>query len=156
MELREQEQAIEQLSTRNNAAIVKAQQKDAVEKAECENKRQQIETAAQAFAESALRETAIHIVHMDVPTSFVRQAEPVAQQKVRDLAAGQHRRPRQAAALFADLGLPAGFSPERDRVMLCGSMAMIKQAAEVLETFGMKEGSNAEPGVYVLERAFVG
>ena len=62
----------------------------------------------------------------------------------------------RSGALFADLGLPPGFSPERDRVMLCGSMAMIKQAGELLETFGLKEGSNAEPGDYVLERAFVG
>jgi ferredoxin--NADP+ reductase len=58
--------------------------------------------------------------------------------------------------LFADLGLPIGFSPNTDRVMLCGSMAMIKDTAELLETYGMKEGSNAEPGDYVLERAFVG
>jgi len=61
-----------------------------------------------------------------------------------------------SGALFDDLGLPHGFSPERDRVMLCGSMAMIKETAELLEGFGMKEGSNAEPGDYVLERAFVG
>ena len=58
--------------------------------------------------------------------------------------------------LFADLGLPIGFSPNSDRVMLCGSMAMIKEAGELLETDGLKEGSNAEPGDYVLERAFVG
>ena len=58
--------------------------------------------------------------------------------------------------LFADLGLPAGFSPNTDRVMLCGSMAMIKEAGELLESYGLKEGSNAEPGDYVLERAFVG
>ena len=58
--------------------------------------------------------------------------------------------------LFRDLGLPAGFSPDRDRVMLCGSMAMIKETAELLEQYGLKEGSNAEPGDYVLERAFVG
>lgn len=62
----------------------------------------------------------------------------------------------KSGALFADLGLPTGFSPDRDRVMLCGSMAMIKEAGELLETFGLKEGSNAEPGDYVLERAFVG
>ena len=62
----------------------------------------------------------------------------------------------KSGAIFADLGLPEGFSPGRDRVMLCGSMAMIKETAELLETFGMKEGSNAEPGDYVLERAFVG
>ncbi len=62
----------------------------------------------------------------------------------------------KSGAVFADLGLPEGFSPDRDRVMLCGSMAMIKETAELLETYGMKEGSNAEPGDYVLERAFVG
>ena len=62
----------------------------------------------------------------------------------------------RSGALFDDLGLPHGFSPEHDRVMLCGSMAMIKETAELLEGFGMKEGSNAEPGDYVLERAFVG
>jgi len=62
----------------------------------------------------------------------------------------------KSGAIFADLGLPEGFSPERDRVMLCGSMAMIKETGELLETYGMKEGSNAEPGDYVLERAFVG
>ena len=62
----------------------------------------------------------------------------------------------KSGALFADLGLPPGFSPDRDRVMLCGSMAMIKETGELLESFGMKEGSNAEPGDYVLERAFVG
>ena len=61
-----------------------------------------------------------------------------------------------SGAIFTDLGLPHGFSPERDRVMLCGSMAMIKETGELLETFGLREGSNAEPGDYVLERAFVG
>lgn len=58
--------------------------------------------------------------------------------------------------LFADLQLPIGLSPNTDRVMLCGSMAMIKETAELLEAYGLKEGSNAEPGDYVLERAFVG
>lgn len=57
---------------------------------------------------------------------------------------------------FRDLGLPEGFDPARDRAMLCGSMAMIKEAGELLETYGLKEGSNAEPADYVLERAFVG
>ena len=62
----------------------------------------------------------------------------------------------KSGAIFADLAIAEGFSPDRDRVMLCGSMAMIKETAELLETFGMVEGSNAEPGDYVLERAFVG
>jgi ferredoxin--NADP+ reductase len=59
--------------------------------------------------------------------------------------------------LFADLGLEqTRFDPEVDRAMLCGSMEMIKDMAAVLESQGMTEGSNAEPGAYVLERAFVG
>ena len=59
--------------------------------------------------------------------------------------------------LFRDLGMPAGrFDPAEDRVMLCGSMHMIKDVAHMLETQGLVEGSNAEPGDFVLERAFVG
>ena len=59
--------------------------------------------------------------------------------------------------LFRDLGLDGGkFDPEHDRVMLCGSMEMIKDVAALLEAHGLVEGSNAEPGDFVLERAFVG
>ena len=62
----------------------------------------------------------------------------------------------RSGALFADLGLPQGFDPARDRIMLCGSMDMIRDVAALLDEAGLKEGSNAEPGDYVLERAFVG
>jgi ferredoxin/flavodoxin---NADP+ reductase len=55
-----------------------------------------------------------------------------------------------------DAGEPPRFDPEHDRVMLCGSMAMIKQTAELLDSLGFTEGSNAQPGDYVIERAFVG
>ena len=59
--------------------------------------------------------------------------------------------------MFQDLGHPgAKFDPAEDRVMLCGSMAMIKETAAILEAHGLTEGSNAEPGDFVLERAFVG
>ena len=51
---------------------------------------------------------------------------------------------------------PPHFDPEHDRLMLCGSMAMIKEVAELLEAKGFTEGSNAQPGEYVIERAFVG
>lgn len=62
-----------------------------------------------------------------------------------------------SGALFQDLDMPTtGFDPARDRAMLCGSMAMIKATAALLEGFGLKEGSNAEPGDFVIERAFVG
>jgi ferredoxin--NADP+ reductase len=59
--------------------------------------------------------------------------------------------------LFSDLDIPGGkFDPEHDRAMLCGSMAMIKDTAALLEAHGLVEGSNAEPGDFVIERAFVG
>lgn len=62
-----------------------------------------------------------------------------------------------SGACFADLALGCTtFDPEHDRVMLCGSMAMIKETAALLESHGLVEGSNAEPGDFVLERAFVG
>ncbi|MBC9032739.1 ferredoxin--NADP reductase [Sphingomonas sp. JC676] len=47
-------------------------------------------------------------------------------------------------------------NPETDRVMLCGSTAMIRDFARMLEGRGFIEGSNAAPGHYVIERAFVG
>ena len=47
------------------------------------------------------------------------------------------------------------FDPEHDRVMLCGSTAMIRETAAMLDAAGMTEGSNANPGQYVIERAFV-
>ena len=62
----------------------------------------------------------------------------------------------RSGELFRDLGMEGCFNPARDRVMLCGSMVMIKETAELIEACGLKEGSNAEPGDYVLERAFVG
>jgi ferredoxin/flavodoxin---NADP+ reductase len=47
-------------------------------------------------------------------------------------------------------------NPETDRVMLCGSTAMIRDFAALLEGRGFVEGSNANPGHFVIERAFVG
>ena len=57
--------------------------------------------------------------------------------------------------VFGDAGKTA-FDPETDRVMLCGSMEMIKDTAALLDTMGLVEGSNAQPGSYVIERAFAG
>ncbi|MCR5858239.1 ferredoxin--NADP reductase [Mesorhizobium sp. J428] len=57
--------------------------------------------------------------------------------------------------LFSDLGIPP-LDPATDRVMLCGSMAMIKDVASLLEARGFTEGSNSAPAEFVLERAFVG
>ena len=55
--------------------------------------------------------------------------------------------------LFSDLGMPA-FDKVSDRVMICGSMAMIKDTRALVEAAGLEEGSNAMPGDYVVEKAF--
>jgi ferredoxin--NADP+ reductase len=63
----------------------------------------------------------------------------------------------ESGDLFRDLGLEANrFDPEADRAMMCGSMEMIRDTAALLEGCGLTEGSNAQPGDYVIERAFVG
>ncbi|WP_447760766.1 ferredoxin--NADP reductase [Sphingopyxis panaciterrae] len=51
---------------------------------------------------------------------------------------------------------PLQFDPASDRVMMCGSMAMIRDLEARFEALGFKEGSNAAPGDFVIERAFVG
>jgi len=60
----------------------------------------------------------------------------------------------ESGRVFADLGLPP-LDPARDRAMLCGSEAMNADCKLLLEGLGFTEGSNAAPGTYVLEKAFV-
>jgi ferredoxin--NADP+ reductase len=45
--------------------------------------------------------------------------------------------------------------PATDRVMICGSMDMLKSVKALCEKAGLVEGSNAAPGTFVVERAFV-
>jgi ferredoxin--NADP+ reductase len=49
----------------------------------------------------------------------------------------------------------AALNPEEDRVMICGSMAMLKDVKALVELAGFTEGSNSKPGQFVVERAFV-
>lgn len=58
--------------------------------------------------------------------------------------------------LFEGLKGEARMDPATDRVMLCGSMAMNKDIAAMLEGLGFVEGSNNKPADFVIERAFVG
>jgi ferredoxin--NADP+ reductase len=44
---------------------------------------------------------------------------------------------------------------ETDRVMICGSMGMLKDHKAICEDLGFVEGSNSEPGQFVIEKAFV-
>jgi ferredoxin--NADP+ reductase len=45
--------------------------------------------------------------------------------------------------------------PATDRVMICGSMAMLRDHKALCEEAGFVEGSNSEPGQFVIEKAFV-
>ena len=62
----------------------------------------------------------------------------------------------ESGALFEGISGDKKFNPETDRVMMCGSMEMIKQFAAFFEGEGFVEGSNSAPGAFVIERAFVG
>jgi ferredoxin--NADP+ reductase len=56
--------------------------------------------------------------------------------------------------LFADIGLPE-LDPSRDRLMLCGGPSVLADLKGLLLDRGYEEGSVANPGDFVLERAFV-
>lgn len=56
--------------------------------------------------------------------------------------------------MFRDLGTPP-FDPAVDRVMLCGGPSVLADLKKQLLDRGYVEGSIAEPGDFVLERAFV-
>ncbi|MCX7326508.1 MAG: ferredoxin--NADP reductase, partial [Hyphomicrobiales bacterium] len=49
----------------------------------------------------------------------------------------------------------APLDPEHDRVMICGSEAMLKDLVVLMKARGFREGSSSEPGHYVIEKAFV-
>jgi ferredoxin--NADP+ reductase len=56
--------------------------------------------------------------------------------------------------LFEDLELPP-LDVASDRVMMCGSPDMLRDAKALLETRGFVEGNHGEPGDFVIEKAFV-
>jgi ferredoxin/flavodoxin---NADP+ reductase len=60
----------------------------------------------------------------------------------------------ETGALFEEIGVPF-LNPETDRAMICGSMDMLKDVKSICEAHGLVEGSNAAPGTFVVERAFV-
>ncbi|OPB30004.1 ferredoxin--NADP reductase [Bartonella sp. WD12.1] len=61
----------------------------------------------------------------------------------------------ESGVFFEMAGLPK-INSDEDRVMICGSMAMLKDCAAMCESFGLIEGANNAPATYVVERAFVG
>lgn len=60
----------------------------------------------------------------------------------------------RSGKIFADIGVPE-FSAENDRMMLCGSPAMLAETKQMLLDYGLTEGSQSRAGHFVIERAFV-
>ncbi|MDT9156016.1 ferredoxin--NADP reductase, partial [Escherichia coli] len=60
----------------------------------------------------------------------------------------------QSGKVFADLGLP-DLDPAADRLMLCGGPSVLADLKAILLARGFEEGSIANPGDFVLEKAFV-
>lgn len=61
----------------------------------------------------------------------------------------------ETGALFDAINRPK-LDPAQDRVMICGSMAMLNELKAMLEARGFEEGANAKPGDFVVEKAFAG
>ncbi len=61
----------------------------------------------------------------------------------------------ETGQLCDDIGLPQ-LNPETDRVMLCGSPAMLKDLTAILNARGFEASpQQGQPGHFVIERAFV-
>ena len=67
---------------------------------------------------------------------------------------GRITRLMESGKLYADLCV-APLDPATDRVMICGSMGMLKDVRALVEAAGFTEGSNAAPADFVVEKAFV-
>lgn len=61
----------------------------------------------------------------------------------------------ESGRLFDGVTGPRHLDAAIDRIMMCGSMAMIRDFSARLTDLGFEEGSNAKPGHFVIERAFV-
>ena len=61
----------------------------------------------------------------------------------------------ESGALYEAAGT-GPLDPAHDRVMICGSAAMLADVRAICERAGLEEGSNARPGTFVVEKAFVG
>ena len=59
-----------------------------------------------------------------------------------------------SGTMAAVLGLPQ-LKPAEDRVMLCGSPAMLAEVTALLAERGFAEGSHSTPAQFVVEKAFV-
>ena len=60
----------------------------------------------------------------------------------------------RSGKFFEDIGMPP-LNREEDRVMICGSPAMLADLRQMFHGLGWAEGNMGEPGEFVIEKAFV-
>jgi len=87
----------------------------------------------------------------DMVTSQLRYYPTVTREQYRNM--GRVTDLIESGKIFEDLHMPT-LDPSEDRVMICGSPAMLKDLKHMLETRGFKEGNTSHPGDFVIERAF--
>jgi ferredoxin/flavodoxin---NADP+ reductase len=92
-----------------------------------------------------------HEVLGDLVTSQLRYYPTVTREAYRNM--GRVTDLVQSGKIFEDLELPP-LNAAEDRVMICGSPAMLRDLKHILEARGLTEGNTSEPGGFVIERAF--
>jgi ferredoxin/flavodoxin---NADP+ reductase len=92
-----------------------------------------------------------HEVLGELITSKLRYYPTVTRQSYRNM--GRITELIESGKMLQDLGLPM-INPAHDRVMICGSPAMLRDMKHMLEHRGFKEGNTSTPGDFVIERAF--
>lgn len=56
--------------------------------------------------------------------------------------------------VFEAFGMPR-WSPDADRVMICGNLALNKEIMGLCKRHGLEEGANSDPKHFVVEKAFI-
>ena len=87
----------------------------------------------------------------ELVTSKLRYYPTVTRESYKNM--GRMTELMHSGKLFTDLGVPP-LNPEEDRVMICGSPAMLRDLKHLLEERQFKEGNTTKPGDFVIERAF--
>ncbi|MEM7693750.1 MAG: ferredoxin--NADP reductase [Pseudomonadota bacterium] len=112
-------------------------------------------TAAElSYGEDMVRDTLAHPLFGEIAAGRLTAISAVTREPTAGLA-GRITDLARSGALF-DAARRPRWSPERDRIMVCGSTDMIKDLRADVEAAGFAEGSNAAPGTFVVEKAFVG
>ena len=101
------------------------------------------EAVSAAFADPLVGEDAqVKLRHV---TTLTRESHPLE---------GRITTLIENGALFKAIDA-APFDPDHDRIMICGSTAMLHDLKTIAEERGFVEGSTSRPGSFVIERAFV-